>query len=1003
MNAVLWWIGQNTVVAALMIPAVLLLCRLFCSRPAVQHLLWLVLLVKLVLPPFVESPWLAGYFDAVVGQAAGLPPDSGKLAACPATVRFAAEDDMAPPTVEMFAAAQRTGDVSQVAAKVDHTGLSLSEVTQAIFLCWCVGSAGACLIQLRRIVGRRSLIRGGAAAPRHLDAEIGSVSKQLGVRPIRAVVVRRIASPFVWCFGWLRLIWPEGLLSEKDMIRARGIIAHELAHIRRRDHWVAWLELAAGLLLWWNPVFWFVRRRLREAAELACDAVALGALPDERAAYAEMFLELSSSFESGTPAPVLGMSAGAPSSFERRLTMILSDRVSGKMSWTGFVLAGLLALMVAPSWSLGQPAAPPLTDFEKRLLQELREREAEIERSKVRANASEANGDAAAPLSQTPRIINMLRVPGEQQIMLKVIVAEVNREAARKAGINFTLLKKIPYLAKLTPSRGNVPVLLDNGQLLSKIDDLKSQNFARVLAAPKLVTLDGMPANFQAGGEIPVPVIGAFAIDPQEVTMVPYGLSLNFTPHITDNDRIRLKVNVVNSTRDSAAGKEGDAADPGLTSRTFSTTVELRERQTIAIAGQGRADAPDTELVVLITPELVHSIEYQEVPPLPGAQSKDWNDARDIGNSLVQERLDPQNKVERVLHSPLDLIVGRVRPISLKDAPKRIQVGDGAVAVYNLVSPKEITLLGRTAGSTMIKMWFTDDQGRENVKSYVVRVFTDPDAKERLDRAFGSLAVKVNRTFPKSNVRLLPVGDTIVVVGQAHDAVDATQIIRLIRADASALEPSTGVMQPLKKIEPMPVPTGAGMAKSSATDVRVIQLTNVKAKDIAKVLVELFAREGNLAIVAEPSTNSLLVRGTAEQQQIIEALVSRLEDAARSHQATPPGGASEKTGPNAAPATKTSSKELLIQKKLSEPITLNFTELPLYRVVNDLQVISGLNLVIDNAALKKAAIPLEQPLSLTVNDMTMRSALSLLLRQAKLTYVVGNESVVITPAGATSN
>src|SRR5438045_8019033 len=93
-----------------------------------------------------------------------------------------------------------------------------------------------------------------------------------------------------------------------------------------------------------------------------------------------MFLELLSSFKSGTPVPVLGMSTGAPSSFERRLTMILSERVSGKMSWRGFLLAAALALILAPTWSLGQSSKPPvspppLTDFEKRLLEELRQRE----------------------------------------------------------------------------------------------------------------------------------------------------------------------------------------------------------------------------------------------------------------------------------------------------------------------------------------------------------------------------------------------------------------------------------------------------------------------------------------------------------------------------------------------------------------------------------------------------------------------------------------------------
>src|SRR5262249_42863535 len=157
--------------------------------------------------------------------------------------------------------------------------LTLVDLGQAAALSWAIGCGLWLLIQICRIGRHRKLIRNGAPAPRHLDAEIGHVARQMGLRPIRAVVVRRIASPFVWCLGVLRLVWPEALVAERDMFRSRGMIAHELAHVRRRDHWVAWLEFAAGAVWWWNPLFWFVRRRLRESAEWACDALALGALP----------------------------------------------------------------------------------------------------------------------------------------------------------------------------------------------------------------------------------------------------------------------------------------------------------------------------------------------------------------------------------------------------------------------------------------------------------------------------------------------------------------------------------------------------------------------------------------------------------------------------------------------------------------------------------------------------------------------------------------------------
>jgi hypothetical protein len=109
-----------------------------------------------------------------------------------------------------------------------------------------------------------------------------------------------------------------------------------------------------GIIWWWNPLFWFVRRKLRESAELACDALALEASEQNRRAYAEMLLELSAFPKTGAPVPVLGVSTGTRHSLERRLSMILSDRVSGKASRFGLIAAACLAIVAFPGWSLGQ-------------------------------------------------------------------------------------------------------------------------------------------------------------------------------------------------------------------------------------------------------------------------------------------------------------------------------------------------------------------------------------------------------------------------------------------------------------------------------------------------------------------------------------------------------------------------------------------------------------------------------------------------------------------------
>jgi type II secretory pathway component GspD/PulD (secretin) len=93
--------------------------------------------------------------------------------------------------------------------------------------------------------------------------------------------------------------------------------------------------------------------------------------------------------------------------------------------------------------------------------------------------------------------------------------------------------------------------------------------------------------------------------------------------------------------------------------------------------------------------------------------------------------------------------------------------------------------------------------------------------------------------------------------------------------------PKTGVGKRADTTAPNTPSTPA--TKPRPDDFRVVQLSNLKANDAARVLNELFARDrgNNLTIVAEPATNSILVRGSAEQQEAIMAILVRLEDAAR--------------------------------------------------------------------------------------------------------------------------
>jgi pilus assembly protein CpaC len=244
-------------------------------------------------------------------------------------------------------------------------------------------------------------------------------------------------------------------------------------------------------------------------------------------------------------------------------------------------------------------------------------------------------------------IINMLRVPGVQQVALKVKIAELNRSAARGFGVDVVGALDIwngdelifaSILNAIGGGGTSVIASLDGGDLDIGIRYLQQRGVIRLLSEPTLVTLSGRPATFIAGGEFAVPtIVGNVGLNAVTTDFRSFGAIISFVPTVVDKDRIRLQVAPEFSqiNNDLAVG-----GTPGLNVRAATTTVEMREGQTLAIAGllednytaNNRGDLPflaevfgrrnttrnETELIILVTPELVHPMEPEEVPPLPG-------------------------------------------------------------------------------------------------------------------------------------------------------------------------------------------------------------------------------------------------------------------------------------------------------------------------------------------------------------------------------------------------
>jgi pilus assembly protein CpaC len=286
-----------------------------------------------------------------------------------------------------------------------------------------------------------------------------------------------------------------------------------------------------------------------------------------------------------------------------------------------------------------------------------------------------AGRPAVRSASIEPQLVNLMTVPGVQQVLLQVRVAELNRTGLREigadtffewgpgnilgtqlAGGQLSLTGQSP--TRLTPGSNTTAFgIFPTGRVEIMLRALRENSLLRVLAEPNLVALTGHEASFLAGGQFPVPVPqGGAGLGQTTVQFKDFGVQLNFVPIILDDEVIRLEVRPEVSTIDESLGTTlvvGGDRVPGLNTRRVHTTVEMREGETLALAGlmqialdantariPGLGDLPylgpffsntshkrvEKELLVLITPFLISPMAPHEVPLMPGDEIQDPND-----------------------------------------------------------------------------------------------------------------------------------------------------------------------------------------------------------------------------------------------------------------------------------------------------------------------------------------------------------------------------------------
>ena len=314
-------IGASKLVISVVLAGTAWAVQRRARRPAVSYALWLLTLAALVMPPLVSIPLLAPMAGGVVS-----------------------------PASDAFSTVAQAPPLGGVHA---HLGAVVGK--PAVVWLWLFGTVAVLAGTLTRTARfrRRMTVAAQIVSPevQRLADEIGA---SLGLRRIPAVhTTHAHISPMVWwTFGPVRVLVPSTLLAALSKDELRCILAHELAHVRRRDHLVRWLEWLACAAFWWNPVAWWARRRLRAAEEFCTDALAVSSVEAGRRAYGGSLLraiDLITALPTSRP-PAFASAAHADrpgAKLEERLRMIMSKEPVSAPRWFRGAMRGCAVCVLA--------------------------------------------------------------------------------------------------------------------------------------------------------------------------------------------------------------------------------------------------------------------------------------------------------------------------------------------------------------------------------------------------------------------------------------------------------------------------------------------------------------------------------------------------------------------------------------------------------------------------------------------------------------------------------
>jgi len=332
---------------AILVGIVGLLSFVLRNRSAhVRYLLWLIILARCLVPPFLTVPL------AVLPERPANPSVAGPIL----------PEEHSAPEIPVFV----NGDI-----KLPDPAPAMLSMHGSVALLWTVGVAVFLLWAGGRAVRYTSwLHRRRRPLPPALQKSIRELSMGFKFRKLPKIwLLEDISQPFVW--GLLRgsVYLPADFVGLNGSDQQRSILAHELSHVARLDAGINLLQVLVQAAYWFHPLVWWTNRKLRQEREKCCDEMAVAHLNAPPEHYTEAIVDtLAAERRSGHPIPSLAI-VGSVRDIEERIRTMLKPgkRFHKRPSLVAATVVLLIALVTIPTALVltargeGQPTVQSVT------------------------------------------------------------------------------------------------------------------------------------------------------------------------------------------------------------------------------------------------------------------------------------------------------------------------------------------------------------------------------------------------------------------------------------------------------------------------------------------------------------------------------------------------------------------------------------------------------------------------------------------------------------------